>query len=660
MTFLQPILLAGLPLVALPILIHLINRQRHRTIRWAAMMFLLDAQRMTRGMARLRHWLILAMRVLAIAALVIAIARPLASGWLGLAVGGQPDTTILVLDRSASMEQRDLQTGQSKRTTGLRKLSQLAKTFGTNTRIVLIENTENRALSLDSADSLMDIPQTSATSTSADIPAMLQTALDYVVANQTGRTDIWICSDLRESDWRPDDGRWTALRQGFERFEGVRFYLLSYPEKTDDNVAVWVTNVRRRQVGRTVELVLDVGLQRESVPKPPIQVPIEFVINGARSVLTIEMSDSEHNLQGHTIALDANTTSGWGRVELPTDTNPQDNVYYFVFAEPPEHRTVIVSDDTRVAELVRLAATSPADPGLSYEATVLASDRADEIPWDETSLIVWQASLPDGIIAQQMRHFVDRGRPILFFPPDDVGTNQMFGVRWGEWRKSDDQGISVTFWRADSDLLRHAESGAALPLGKLRTHQYCPPQGSGSVLARLEGGEPLLIRVTTDGGPVYFCSTLPHAEYSSLAREGVVFYVMIQRALSAGAATQSPARQVAAGSPEAAQVSDWQALSESSTDRLRSTWPVQAGAFQNGDQLIGLNRPENDDDTRTLDRVAVDRLFRGLDYRQVQDQVGSASALASEIWRAFLCAMAVALLVEAWLCLPERKVPQVA
>ena len=35
--------------------------------------------------------------------------------------------------------------------------------------------------------------------------------------------------------------------------------------------------------------------------------------------------------------------------------------------------------------------------------------------------------------------------------------------------------------------------------------------------------------------------------------------------------------------------------------------------------------------------------------------MGNASALASEVWRAFLFAMAVALLVEAWLCFPERR-----
>src|SRR5262245_34969865 len=103
MTFLQPLLLAALPLVSLPVLIHLTNQRRYQTIRWAAMHFLLAANRMSRGYARLRQLLILLFRMLAIAGLIFAISRPLASGWIGRAAGAGSDTTIILLDRSPSM-----------------------------------------------------------------------------------------------------------------------------------------------------------------------------------------------------------------------------------------------------------------------------------------------------------------------------------------------------------------------------------------------------------------------------------------------------------------------------------------------------------------------------------------------------------------------------
>ena len=69
MTFLAPALLVALPLAALPVVIHLIHLYRRRQVKWAAMMFLLTAQRMNKGFSRLRQILILALRVLAVAAI---------------------------------------------------------------------------------------------------------------------------------------------------------------------------------------------------------------------------------------------------------------------------------------------------------------------------------------------------------------------------------------------------------------------------------------------------------------------------------------------------------------------------------------------------------------------------------------------------------------
>ena len=77
MTFLQPLLLIALPLIALPIIIHLIHLYRRRQVKWAAMMFLMAAQRMNKGFTRLRQILILLFRVLTLAAILLVIARPL-------------------------------------------------------------------------------------------------------------------------------------------------------------------------------------------------------------------------------------------------------------------------------------------------------------------------------------------------------------------------------------------------------------------------------------------------------------------------------------------------------------------------------------------------------------------------------------------------------
>ena len=123
MSFLQPLLLIALPLIALPIIIHLIHQRRFQTVQWAAMAFLLAATKMSKGYAKLRQWLILAARTLAIAGLIFAVSRPLSSGWLGMAAGGRIDTTIILLDRSASMGQIGAG-GRSKLESGVRRLQE--------------------------------------------------------------------------------------------------------------------------------------------------------------------------------------------------------------------------------------------------------------------------------------------------------------------------------------------------------------------------------------------------------------------------------------------------------------------------------------------------------------------------------------------------------
>jgi len=190
MTFLQPAVLAALPVAALPVVIHLIHLYRRRQIKWAAMIFLRAAQQMNKGLSRLRQILILALRMLAVAAIILVVGRPLAGGWLGL-TGGAPDTVLILLDRSASMEQKDLATGVSKRMAGLRNLAKaINDTTGGRSHLVLIDSALEKPLALDRADALPDVPQSEATDTAADIPALMQAALDYITTNKTGRRAI--------------------------------------------------------------------------------------------------------------------------------------------------------------------------------------------------------------------------------------------------------------------------------------------------------------------------------------------------------------------------------------------------------------------------------------------------------------------------------------
>lgn len=106
--FAHPALLAGLGLASVPILIHLLNRQRHKPMPWAAMRFVLAAYRKTRRRVQLENLLLLLLRTAAILFLALAVTRPFtgeASPLASLSEGRRD--LALIVDGSASMGWRE-------------------------------------------------------------------------------------------------------------------------------------------------------------------------------------------------------------------------------------------------------------------------------------------------------------------------------------------------------------------------------------------------------------------------------------------------------------------------------------------------------------------------------------------------------------------------
>lgn len=659
MSFLQPWMLWALPIAALPIIIHLIHQRRFQSIEWGAMKFLLEANRMSRGYARIRQWLILALRVAAISALVFLISRPLATGWLGVAGGGRPDTTLVLLDRSPSMTQQDTGTSTTKLQTGVEQLARTLGTLGSN-RWVLIESVNNRPTELNAPAELLESPATSPSSAAADLPAMLQTAHDYVQNNRTGQTEIWICSDLRANDWSAENGRWRTLRDSFTKFkQSVRFHLLAYPAAATSNIGVRVTAVQRRTSGDGAALFLSVHLARHG-GKDKIRVPLQFELDGARSELTVEMDGPELDLKNHRIPLESKRAQGWGRVSIPADENLSDNEFYFVYDEERPRRTILVTEEREQTRPLELAAAATSDPSIKSHVDVVAPNQLAGLAWEDTALLLWSAAVPAGEPGNIVRQFVDRGGQVIFLPPRTPTQDKIFDVGWSKW-ETPPEPIRVETWRGDQDLWARTQSGAALPVGELTVRRYCRLAGEIAPLATLYGGAPLVARVTTNNGGVYFLTTTVSANDSSLGSNGVALYVAIQRALAAGAAQLSNARQLTAGNAFPSAKENWRKLA-GEADMLSTEYPSHAGIYAAGNRILAVNRGEPEDRATVLGNNRVAELFRGLDFDRVDDQAGNMRSLAREIWKMCVGAMLVAIVVEAGMCLPRaaRKAGAVA
>jgi hypothetical protein len=102
MRFVYPEFLWGLLTLAVPIIIHLFNFRRYKTLYFSSLTFLQQIDQETKSTQRLKHLLVLIIRCLALAAMVIAFANPYIPVSDANGGGGKPVLAIY-LDNSFSM-----------------------------------------------------------------------------------------------------------------------------------------------------------------------------------------------------------------------------------------------------------------------------------------------------------------------------------------------------------------------------------------------------------------------------------------------------------------------------------------------------------------------------------------------------------------------------
>src|SRR5262249_53291965 len=102
--FLMTSILAGSALAAIPILIHLLHRQKVTPIAWGAMQFLLETPLKVRRRRRIDNWLLMLLRMAILALLALLLARPIITD--ARLVSSTPVDVAIVLDHSLSMGRR--------------------------------------------------------------------------------------------------------------------------------------------------------------------------------------------------------------------------------------------------------------------------------------------------------------------------------------------------------------------------------------------------------------------------------------------------------------------------------------------------------------------------------------------------------------------------
>ncbi|MFN4259051.1 MAG: BatA domain-containing protein [Gemmataceae bacterium] len=140
MTFVHGLLLGGLLLVGVPIVLHLIMRQKPKHVLFPAFRFLQQRLKTNQRKLKLRHLLLLLLRMLLIALIVLALARPRVLDQRLNFTGEQAAAVVLVLDTSMSMEYEFAK--QSRLDEAKRRALELVDSLPNGSWIALLDTSE--------------------------------------------------------------------------------------------------------------------------------------------------------------------------------------------------------------------------------------------------------------------------------------------------------------------------------------------------------------------------------------------------------------------------------------------------------------------------------------------------------------------------------------
>ncbi len=206
MQFLSPWMLCGLAALALPVVIHLLQRKRVVTIPFSTLRFLKLVQSKTARRSRVENLLLLLLRCLVFALIALAAARPVvspkAASWWG---GSVPRTIVLLIDNSMSMNYR---TGDKTRLDAARqqalailddvRAGDEVAIIGVNDRAQLLigEPTVNYASARQAVQGIQP------TQLRTDFGPALREARKIVTRSQKRIRHVYLLTDNQEGGWR--------------------------------------------------------------------------------------------------------------------------------------------------------------------------------------------------------------------------------------------------------------------------------------------------------------------------------------------------------------------------------------------------------------------------------------------------------------------------
>ena len=429
MTFLNPFVLFGLAAAGIPIILHLLNIRKLRTIEFSTLTFLKELHKSKMRKVKIRQWLLLLLRTLIVIFIVFAFSRPALKGSLA-GLGTHAKTTIvIILDDSYSMSLH-------------------------NDRGSFLKQAQSSALSLadmlkEGDDALFmrlsDLPQATIAEPTHDIQRLreairrteasykhrtveeaLRLSLHLLQQSKNFNKEIYVFTDNQKTTV-VDQHTAEGMDKAAKLFDpNVRLFFVPLSDQPFENIGIEKVEIPPTlfQKGKPFTVRADVRNYGTALVENHL---VNLFLDGVHVMQkSVAIQGGQHTFVDFT-ATPQHAGFNAGRVELEEDTFDGDNDRFFSIDVPEQIAVLLSSSDPKSSTYIRLALTAHNDNEAStalaltelspQQLTYSAMVRADVV------LLSNVASLSP-LQADQLSEFVSQGGGIIFIPGSLLNVDQ--------------------------------------------------------------------------------------------------------------------------------------------------------------------------------------------------------------------------------------------
>jgi hypothetical protein len=406
LTFLAPLFLAGVVAVAVPIYLHLVQRERKDAVEFPSLMFLRRIPYRSVRRQRIRHWALLALRCLALLLLATAFARPFFRRGVeaGLGGAGAAREVVVLLDRSYSMDYADrwtrAQQAARRAVDGLRPGDRATVIAFDETAEALTQPTADRAR-LNAA-----IGGASAGSAGTRYAPALRVAQKLLVESNRPRREVVLVSDFQRRGWE--------ARDDVQLPAGAAFTPVDVSDGRTADVAVTTATLRRERSGDRDYLVAAARVAN-SGEAAVASLPMTLSLNG-RAVETRRVQLAPRSAATVTFTrVPVPDGEARGTISAAPDALRPDDTFHFTLSPSQELSVLVLEPSDPHANqslyIRRVLELSEAPP---VRLTVKSVGQLSAADLGGRSLVILNdVAFPQGDNARRLVEFVARGGGLI-------------------------------------------------------------------------------------------------------------------------------------------------------------------------------------------------------------------------------------------------------